>query len=105
MIFYHTCIFCGKEHVSPTKKLKYCSYNCRAKDWNMKNKKRKEEIKKICPICGIQFTCSKYKGDTQKFCSLKCNRKNQRSKKWYKDYMKEYQIKWRIENKNYGSIK
>lgn len=80
-----SCARCGKmfEISSTQKRQRYCSIECasataKERDAEMRRKQReaaKEKIKRICPICGKEFTPSRMH---RTLCSQECAKESSR---------------------------
>lgn len=66
------CECCGKEFTAPSKKQRFCSYECMGKN----NVKR---VELNCEICGKEFTKikSEYERNSHHYCSKECRNKAQ----------------------------
>lgn len=66
-MYKRKCLMCGKEFLKKCNSQKYCSEECRLKDYY---KKKNPEKEIICECCGKTFIthCKK------KYCSEKCRR-------------------------------
>jgi hypothetical protein len=65
------CEVCGSEFIAKKSDQKFCSNACKSKYRRIIGA---DNITKICPICGGEFTCSKYGKHT--YCSKKCSAKS-----------------------------
>lgn len=77
------CSVCGRVYHTTRYKNRYCSRNCQIKAKNYKYQVLDEPMengepylatliyKKICPVCGMQFTAQR---SNQKYCSQKCSK-------------------------------
>lgn len=75
-----TCALCGKKVNKPLSEIKrqqkrgrtnfFCCLSCAAK-WHNKNKV-KPIVKKVCPVCGKEFTTSTAVKKDKTFCSRGC---------------------------------
>lgn len=66
-----TCAECGKqEYVNSSRAKKYvcCSRGCIGK---YNSKRYNKQIEKVCPICGVTFTCKKSKDHHHRTCGKK----------------------------------
>ena len=95
MSFKKVCKVCGRQFHSAKYSSKYCSENCyvKAKNWaketryNLElqgNKKTLNELlyNKICPHCGLPFTCRKTNAI---YCSPSCGKKHRAALRSQKD--------------------
>ena len=95
MSFKKVCKVCGRQFHSAKYSSKYCSENCyvKAKNWaketryNLElqgNKKTLNELlyNKICPHCGLPFTCRKTNAI---YCSPSCGKKHRAALRSEKD--------------------
>ena len=95
MSFKKVCKVCGRQFHSAKYSSKYCSENCyvKAKNWaketryNLElqgNKKTLNELlyNKICPHCGLPFTCRKTNAI---YCSPSCGKKHRATLRSQKD--------------------
>ena len=98
MSFKKVCKVCGRQFHSAKYSSKYCSENCyvKAKNWaketryNLElqgNKKTLNELlyNKICPHCGLPFTCRKTNAI---YCSPSCGKKHRAALRSQKDLEK-----------------
>lgn len=79
MIIEITCAFCGEKSHKPEREIKrirksgrntfYCSRKCSAL---AHGSQRFPKTEKICPLCWVIFTASKFNTKSPKFCSQKC---------------------------------
>ena len=95
MSFKKVCKVCGRQFHSAKYSSKYCSENCyvKAKNWaketryNLElqgNKKTLNELlyNKVCPHCGLPFTCRKTNAI---YCSPSCGKKHRAALRSQKD--------------------
>lgn len=73
-----TCVFCSKEHLASSKKVKYCSIAC----YNKATKRKPADGYKPCEVCGVPMpyrnslnvrSCNGVKSKRTRFCSVKCS--------------------------------
>jgi len=62
------CQFCGKTfHHYVNRKGIYCSRQCK-----IAGLPKRARVTLVCPVCKKEFTATRYKAKTRKFCSLRC---------------------------------
>ena len=71
-----TCLTCGKEFTTNYSIQKYCCAKCRDKASYKRSNLSKNNVKKICEVCGKVFYCGKWRKDTAKYCSIECQNKS-----------------------------
>src|SRR5690606_24291069 len=64
------CEKCNKEYKPKTSHSKFCSNKCKSA-WRRES--GVDDVKKKCPVCGIEFTRNKYR--RSEACSISCGRK------------------------------
>jgi len=92
------CKGCGEEFQPTHGNQKYCSNECRLRQYRF----NRVSIIKNCKYCGSEFQFDD-EGSSRKYCSRECIRKqtNKNQKIYYRDHKEYYNNRYRIKNPPY----